>query len=99
MFVGRQGISRLTLLCFSSIFCFSFPHVLVPLLPLVQLHLEQSKWEKLESRKRVKASLEARMGSVKSLVRSQCTSARKQQLRGGEPPPAKLSRMGLNGNL
>eukprot|EP01084_Bolivina_argentea_P039407 72825_1 len=55
-----------------------------------KFRLEQSKLEKLESRKRVKASLEARTGVVKPLVKSSYTSALKQ-VKGGQPPHAKLS--------
>ncbi len=66
-------------------------------LPLVQFRLEQSKLEKLESRKRVKASLETRTGVAKPLVKSSYTSALKQ-VKGGQPPHAKLS-CKLNANL
>ncbi len=59
-------------------------------LHLVQLRLEQSKLEKLQSRKRVKASLEARRGVTKPLVKSLYTSASKQ-VKGGQAPRSKLS--------
>ncbi len=94
MFVGGRGIHLL----YAS-FLFFYLHLLMRgyYLPLVQFRLEQSKLEKLESRKRVKASLEARTGVVKPLVKSSYTSALKQ-VKGGQPPHAKLS-CKLNVNL
>ncbi len=57
---------------------------------VLQFRVERSKWEKLESRKRVKASLEARTRASEPLAKPSSTSAPKQ-VRGGQPPPTKLS--------